>query len=76
MIIIKEINKIISDDAFFQLDWAEACWGRWAGPELMMGWSAGSGCGSSLQKEQERRRVDRGFARSRSESPMPKSVSF
>ena len=59
-----------SDDAYFQPDWAGACWGRWAGdrasaglvcrlwivgPEigLLLGWSAGSGCGSSLQKEQE-----------------------
>ena len=39
----------------------------------MLGWSAGSGCGSSLQKEQERRRAGRGFALA---APMPKSVSF
>ena len=25
------ICLIISDDAFFQPDWAGACWGRWAG---------------------------------------------
>ena len=39
------------------------------GPDigLMVGWSEGSGCGSSLQKEQERRRVGGGFARSRSD---------
>ena len=57
-----------SDDAFFQPDWAGACWGRWGGPGLMLGWSAGSGCGFSLQKEQERRRAGRGFARSRSDA--------
>ena len=22
---------------FFQLDWAGACWGRWAGPERLLG---------------------------------------
>ena len=54
------------DDAFFQSDCAVACWGRWAGPGLMQGWSAGFGCCSSLQKEQERRRAGGGFARSRS----------
>ena len=27
---------------FFQPDWARACWGRWAGPGLLAGWSAGS----------------------------------
>ena len=26
---------MVYDDAFFQPDWAEACWGRWAGPGLM-----------------------------------------
>ena len=31
-----------TDDAFFQPDWAGACWGRWAGPGLMLGWSGGS----------------------------------
>ena len=39
----------------------------------MLGWSAGSGCGSSLQKEQERRRVGRA---SPVAALMPKSVSF
>ena len=39
----------------------------------MLGWSAGSGCGSSLQKEQERRRADKA---SPVAAPMPKSVSF
>ena len=34
--------NICFDDAFFQPDWAGACWGRWAGPGLLAGWSAGS----------------------------------
>ena len=34
----------------------------------MLSWSAGSGCGFSLQKEQERRSAGRGFARSRSDA--------
>ena len=25
------------DDAFFQPDWARVCWGRWVGPELLLG---------------------------------------
>ena len=63
-----KVEELLLDDAFFQPDWAAACWGHWAGPELMLGWSAGSGCGSSLQKEQERRRAGRGFARSGSDA--------
>ena len=61
------------DDAFFQPDWARACWSRWAGPGLMLGWSIGSGCGSSLQKEQER---EGPAGASPVAAPMPKSVSF
>ena len=30
------------DDAFFQPDWARACGGHWAGPGLLLGWSAGT----------------------------------
>ena len=59
---------LASDDAFFQPDWVGACWGRWAGPGLLLGWSAGSMRGSSLQKEQEIRKVGRGFARGRSDA--------
>ena len=58
----------ITDDAFFNPNWVGACWGRWAGPGLMLGWSAGSECDSYLPKEQERRRAGRGFARSRSDA--------
>ena len=64
------------------------CWGRWAGPGLLLGWSAGfwivgaevrllqcwsagSGRGTPLQEEQERR----GSAgASPVVAPMPKSV--
>ena len=59
---------IVGDDAFFQSDLAGASWGRWARPGLMLGWSAGSGCSSLLQKEQERRRAGEGFARGRSDA--------
>ena len=33
----------ILDDAFFQPNWAGACWGRWAELGLLLGWSAGTG---------------------------------
>ena len=66
---------------FFNRNWAGGCWGRWAGPGLLAGWSAvswiveaevgllqcwsaGSECGSSRQKEQERRIAGSGFASS------------
>ena len=57
-----------TDDAFLNRNWAGACRGRWARPGLMLGWSAGSGCSSPLQKEQERRRAGEGFARGRSDA--------
>ena len=66
--IVYFLPNFIIDDAFFQSDWAGACLGRWVVSGLMLGWSAGSGCGSSLQKEQERRRAGRGFVRSRSDA--------
>ena len=47
---------------------AEGSWIVGAEVGLLQCWSAGSGCGSSLQKEQERRRVGRGFARGRSDA--------
>ena len=33
------MKNICIDDAFFQSNWAGACWGRWAGLELPLGWS-------------------------------------
>ena len=78
---------MITDDAFFQPDWAGAYWGRRAGDRTAvglvcklwiaeseigprLGWSAGSRCGTPLQK-QERRWVGRA---SPVAAPMPKSV--
>ena len=55
------------------LDLDSCCWDRLSaldhrvGDRTLLGWSAGSGCGTSLQK-QERRRVGRGFARGRSDA--------
>ena len=82
VIFIKELSfpqTAPTDDAFFNRDWVGACRGRWAGPGLLAGWSAGpwivgvevgllqrwsasSGCGTPLQK-QERRGVSEGFHR-------------
>ena len=31
-----------SDDAFFNRNWVGACWGCWARPGSLAGWSAGS----------------------------------
>ena len=57
---------------FFNWNWAGVCRGRWAGPGLLAGWSAGSGHDTPLQKQERR-----GSARaSPVAAPMPKSVSF
>ena len=78
------LSRLITDDVFFNRNWAGACWGRWAGPGLLAGWSAGfrtvgaevgllqcwsagTGRGTPLQK-QERRGVSEGFARGRSDA--------
>ena len=69
---------------FFNRNWAGACWGHWAGPELLAGWSAGSyivgaevgllqclsaGSGRGTPlQKQERRGVGKGFARGRSDA--------
>ena len=47
---------------------AEGSWIVEAVVGLLQCWSAGFGCGSSLKKEQERRRAGRGFARGRSDA--------
>ena len=71
-----------TDDAFFQPDWAGACW--IIGPEigLLLGWSAGSGCGANdlqslnmalLCKDKKKKRP---AGASPIATPMPKSVSF
>ena len=33
--------KLISDDAFFNWNWAGACGSRWDGPKLLVGWTEG-----------------------------------
>ena len=46
VIFVKELSfpqTAPTDDAFFQPDWAEACWGRWAGTMAAVDWSEGSG---------------------------------
>ena len=55
------------DDAFFNRTGLERI--GVVGPEIgpLLGWSAGSRCGTPLQR-QERRRVGRGFARGRSDA--------
>ena len=67
---------------FFNRNWARACWGRWAEPGLLAGWSAGSwivgaevgllqclsaGYGRGTPlQKQERRGVSEGFTSGRS----------
>ena len=67
-----------TDDAFFNQNWAGACWNRLAGtgtvagpePEPPLGWSIGSGRWTPLQK-QERKRINGGSSVA---ALMPKSV--
>ena len=35
-------QTVLTDDAFFQWNWAGACGGRFARPGLLAGWAAGS----------------------------------
>ena len=93
VILIKELSfpqTAPTDDAFFNRNWAGACWGRWAGPRLMLDRS--TGCASSglgydcccadrqvlnvalLCKKNQK---EGGSARaSLVAAPMPKSISF
>ena len=75
---------LVSDDAFFNRNWAGACWGRRAGPGLLAGWSVGSWIvgveigplqcwsagfeGGIPLQKQERRGVGEGFALGRSDA--------
>ena len=85
------LNKIIIiDDAFFNWNWAGACWDRWAGPRLILDRSTGcasSGlgydycCCADWQVPNAARlcknKKEGGSARaSPVAAPMPKSVSF
>ena len=83
-------NLFIIDDVFFQPDWVGACWGRWAGPGLMLGWSAGSWmwlfsgriaamlvCKLRMWHSSAKNKKEGGSARaSPVAAPMPKSASF
>ena len=63
VIFVKELSfpqTAPTDDAFFQPDWAGACWGRWAGSGLLLGWSAGCVCGSSLHKRTRKKKGQQG----------------
>ena len=57
---------------FFQPDWARACWGRWAGPGLLLGWSAGTGVALLCNNKKE----EGSAGASPIAAPMLKSVSF
>ena len=92
LILIKELSfpqTAPIDDAFFNRNWAGACWGRWAGPRLILDRSTGCvslGLGydcccadrqvlnvALLYKNKK----EGGSARaSPVAAPMPKSVSF
>ena len=48
--------------------WAAGSWIVGAEVRLLQCGSAGSGCGTPLQEEQERRGVDESFARGRSDA--------
>ena len=37
LFIYLSLFNIIIDDVFFNRNWAGACWGRWAGLELLLG---------------------------------------
>ena len=63
-------RKIESDDAFFQPDWAGACWGHWAGSGLLLGWSAGTGVALLCKNKKE----EWPAGASPVAAPMPKSV--
>ena len=64
---VPSVNHSPIDDAFFNRNWVRACWGRWAGPGSLAGWSAGSGRGHSLQKARKKGVGER-FARGRSDA--------
>ena len=49
-----------------------ACGGRWAGPELLLGWSAGTGVALLCKNKKE----EGPAGASPMAAPMPKSVSF
>ena len=54
----------------FQSDWTGACWGRWAGLELLLGWSPGSTVAFPCKNKKK----DGSAGGSSVTAPMPKSV--
>ena len=58
------------DDAFFQPNWARGCWGRWAGPGLLLGWSLGTAIALLYKNKKE----EGSAGASPVATPMPKSV--
>ena len=72
-----------TDNAFFQPDWAGAYWGHWAGDRTVAGlvcrlrmwycWSAVSGCGAPLQRQEMKKGPVRALPVAAS---IPKSASF
>ena len=82
-------KPITSDDAFFNRNWAGACWGHWARPRLMLDRSiscASSGLGYDCCYADRqvlnvaclcKNKKEGGSARALPvAAPMPKSVSF
>ena len=81
VIFIKELSfphTAPTDDAFFNQNLAGACWGHWAGPGSLAGWSvgswivgaevgllqcwsAGSGRGTPMQKQERRKNGRQGL---------------
>ena len=75
VIFVKELSfphTAPTDDTFFQPDWARECGGRWAGPRLLLGWSAGTGVPLLYKNKKE----EGPAGASPLAAPMPKSVSF
>ena len=83
-------NSFIVDDAFFQPDWAGACWGRWARTKAAVDWSEGFGslgwtwttaglvCRLCmwLFPAEKNKKEEGSTGASPVAAPMPKSVSF
>ena len=75
VIFVKELSfpqTAPTNDAFFQQDWAGACGGHWAGPELLLGWFAGTSVALLWKNKKE----EGSAGASPMAAPMPKSVSF
>ena len=94
VIFIKELSfpqTAPTNDVFFNRNWAGACWGCWAGPGSLAGWSTGSwivgaevgllqcwsaGSGRGTPLQKTRKKKEGPAGASPVAAPMPKSVSF